>query len=136
MPVISPHKNDHIKGYGELEHIIKNKINKLRLPEMDIVNSRVNRSVVVFGNEPHFPQGFLIGTITDGNFYPSNKLRAALDEEKRCAWEVLKQLKDEPVDYIKQRGKATGKCLVCGHTLTDPKSIEVGIGPVCLSKIS
>lgn len=32
--------------------------------------------------------------------------------------------------------KATGKCGVCNTKLTDPKSIAVGIGPVCAKKYS
>jgi hypothetical protein len=31
-------------------------------------------------------------------------------------------------------GKATGNCGVCGKVLTNPASIEAGIGPVCASK--
>lgn len=31
-------------------------------------------------------------------------------------------------------GQRTGTCSCCGRTLTDGKSIELGIGPICLSK--
>jgi hypothetical protein len=31
-------------------------------------------------------------------------------------------------------GKATGRCLVCGRELTNPESIELGIGPICASR--
>jgi hypothetical protein len=31
-------------------------------------------------------------------------------------------------------GKATGTCGICSKTLTDPKSIAAGIGPVCAGK--
>ena len=30
-----------------------------------------------------------------------------------------------------QHGKATGRCSCCGRELTDPISIEMGIGPIC-----
>lgn len=33
-------------------------------------------------------------------------------------------------------GKALGKCSQCGRTLTNPESIALGIGPVCLSRLS
>lgn len=32
-------------------------------------------------------------------------------------------------------GKLHGVCAICGATLTDPKSVELGIGPVCLKKV-
>ena len=32
-------------------------------------------------------------------------------------------------------GHAFGICMVCGRTLTDPKSVEAGIGPVCSGRL-
>lgn len=32
-------------------------------------------------------------------------------------------------------GRITGQCLICGRTLTDPSSIDRGIGPVCASRM-
>jgi hypothetical protein len=32
-------------------------------------------------------------------------------------------------------GKTTGSCFVCGHRLSDPKSVAAGIGPVCSSRL-
>lgn len=29
-------------------------------------------------------------------------------------------------------GRKTGICMICSRTLTDPKSIAAGIGPICL----
>lgn len=31
-------------------------------------------------------------------------------------------------------GKATGRCSICGTELTNPASIEAGIGPICATK--
>lgn len=41
-----------------------------------------------------------------------------------------------PVDAAQaaEFGKMFGACFVCGRTLTDPKSVEAGIGPVCAGK--
>ena len=33
-------------------------------------------------------------------------------------------------------GHATGNCVVCGAPLSDPKSVERGIGPVCAKKFA
>lgn len=35
---------------------------------------------------------------------------------------------------VSKYGKETGTCLVCGRTLTNPDSIEAGIGPICASR--
>jgi hypothetical protein len=32
-------------------------------------------------------------------------------------------------------GHLLGCCMICGATLTDPKSVEQGIGPVCMKKL-
>lgn len=33
-------------------------------------------------------------------------------------------------------GKELGQCSQCGRTLTNPESIQLGIGPVCLARVS
>lgn len=39
-----------------------------------------------------------------------------------------------PMEAAVKYGRETGNCACCGRTLTDPKSIELGIGPICLEK--
>jgi hypothetical protein len=39
------------------------------------------------------------------------------------------------LDECKAIGKAIGRCVVCGARLTDPASVERGIGPICANKI-
>lgn len=46
--------------------------------------------------------------------------------------EILVTLAADPLGTAIAHGKATGKCACCGRELTDPKSIELGIGPVCI----
>jgi hypothetical protein len=36
--------------------------------------------------------------------------------------------KDQAAAY----GRKTGICMICSRTLTDPKSIALGIGPICI----
>lgn len=38
------------------------------------------------------------------------------------------------IEEAKEFGALYGTCCVCGRTLTDEKSIEAGIGPICASK--
>jgi hypothetical protein len=36
--------------------------------------------------------------------------------------------KEQAAEY----GRRTGTCMICNRTLTDPKSIAAGIGPICM----
>ncbi len=38
------------------------------------------------------------------------------------------------IDKAKDFGHRTGRCACCGRTLTNPDSIELGIGPICASR--
>lgn len=38
------------------------------------------------------------------------------------------------LEDAKQFGRISGRCMVCGRELTNPESIEAGIGPVCAGK--
>lgn len=38
-------------------------------------------------------------------------------------------------DHAGRIGRRTGRCIVCSRELTDPASIEAGIGPVCASRL-
>jgi hypothetical protein len=39
------------------------------------------------------------------------------------------------VEEAKAFGLLYGRCIVCGRTLTDEKSIADGIGPICAAKV-
>ena len=39
------------------------------------------------------------------------------------------------IDQARSFGAQFGTCVVCGRTLTDPKSIDAGIGPVCAGRV-
>lgn len=47
---------------------------------------------------------------------------------------LLDALLADPLAAAVEYGHHTGSCCVCGRTLTDPKSIEAGIGPICGAK--
>lgn len=44
---------------------------------------------------------------------------------------ALRNIAADPFTASKLYGQTIGRCGVCGHTLTDPISIERGIGPIC-----
>jgi hypothetical protein len=39
-----------------------------------------------------------------------------------------------PMEWMKNYGKETGFCCVCGRQLTNEVSVELGIGPICAQK--
>lgn len=51
-------------------------------------------------------------------------------EQRKIVMELLDKPKEMAIAY----GKATGMCSICGLKLTNPESIEAGIGPICASK--
>lgn len=48
--------------------------------------------------------------------------------------DVLKHLSEEPEQTLVHLGQLMGHCCCCGKALSDPKSVELGIGPVCKQK--
>lgn len=67
------------------------------------------------------------GKITDGKFYRGRGVSDELETNivKACS---------TPAESAVAYGRITGSCSCCGRELTDPKSIELGIGPICLGK--
>ena len=73
---------------------------------------------------------------------PSKSYRDRLYAKKLVfsgGWEyeagAIYRLKDSErmtLEQAKAFGTSTGLCCVCGIFLTDPKSVEQGIGPVCI----
>ncbi len=56
--------------------------------------------------------------------------RAATDETLTS----LQTIAADPLEAAVRYGRLTGACACCGRTLTDPKSVERGIGPICAGK--
>jgi hypothetical protein len=47
---------------------------------------------------------------------------------------IIHRIEEDPKGAAIRYGRELGVCSICGHTLTDPDSIENGIGPVCATK--
>ena len=56
------------------------------------------------------------------------------NDKREAITEILTGLVDDPLGYAKLYGQETGVCCCCNRELTDPKSIELGIGPICAEK--
>lgn len=67
------------------------------------------------------------GKIVGGKFMP---VRATLPD----TFAKVEAVAADPLGQARLYGKLTGVCGCCGRELTDPVSIERGIGPICESK--
>ena len=68
------------------------------------------------------------GKVTpDGVFHPvGGAARETADE--------LLAIDSDPVGKAREHGRLTGRCSICGRELTDPISVERGIGPICITR--
>jgi hypothetical protein len=65
-----------------------------------------------------------LGKILDGGFFPTQ----TCGEQRRQA--ILKACAN-PLEAVLAYGKKFGRCSICNRTLTDPESVQMGIGPIC-----
>jgi hypothetical protein len=66
------------------------------------------------------------GKIMAGSFVPSSGCAPATAD-------AVVAVAQDPRGEAVKHGKLTGVCSCCGRKLTDPVSIEMGIGPICAS---
>ena len=71
------------------------------------------------------------GKIVKGEFYPVRNLSEELAKD---LVEKVKFIASSPIAAAKKYGHDTGNCSCCGRKLTDDKSVELGIGPVCAKR--
>jgi SWI/SNF-related matrix-associated actin-dependent regulator 1 of chromatin subfamily A len=68
------------------------------------------------------------GKVTpDGVFHPTGYAARETAEE-------LLAIDEDPVGKAREHGRLTGQCSICGRRLTDPVSVERGIGPICIDR--
>ena len=65
-----------------------------------------------------------LGKIADGRFHASRDCGA---EQAQAVADAM----SDPLAAAVAYGKQTGRCCCCGRELTDPVSVERGIGPIC-----
>lgn len=68
-----------------------------------------------------------------GKIDPDGKWFAIRDADATIG-ERLEEIAADPLAAAVFHGKRTGNCACCGRELTDPKSVERGIGPICADK--
>lgn len=69
-----------------------------------------------------------LGKVMDGTFTPSFAgTQANVGDE-------LVALAKDPLAKVVEHGKLSGHCACCGRELTDPESVDRGVGPVCATR--
>jgi len=108
-----------------IDLVLRNNI-RLHLGEAKIVVSQSGAICLV---SPKYGFGFYGTFREDGSF----RRNAA------CTDEMVRRLQDveaRGLEAVKEIGRLTGICCVCGRTLTNEASIEDGIGPVCAGRMA
>lgn len=68
-----------------------------------------------------------VGKVMDGKFWPVSATPAGTAE-------AIVRVAQDPRGAAVAYGRMTGNCACCGRELTDPKSVELGIGPICVAR--
>jgi hypothetical protein len=72
--------------------------------------------------------GQYLGKVLGNKFL---KVRECSEDQEKRIIEASVNPKESAIKY----GRMLGACSVCGKTLKDPESIELGIGPICAGKM-
>ena len=95
----------------------------------DVTLARKNQDSLVWIKHSCFDG--VVGKIVNGEVTLwSGRLR----DNQPAVEELLNELEQNPLAAAMKYGKLSGLCCSCGRDLTDPVSIEQGIGPVCATK--
>ena len=103
------------------------KVRKLQVRLPGITLSTVNKGVNV-GCVYVFENNNYVAKIT-----PQGVLKGDVSED---VVNLLEDANDNLLRLAQLYGHQSGNCSICGHTLNDPLSVQMGIGPVCAKKFA
>jgi hypothetical protein len=75
--------------------------------------------------------GKIAGVIDTGSTVYRQTRRYLADYALAACLAALLAVEADPLAAARENGVKTGRCSCCGRPLTDPTSIEFGIGPIC-----
>ena len=80
-------------------------------------------------------EGNYVGKYKDKVFHPSGQCLPHETQQAKNAIEGIGGMsKEEFLQLAIEEGKRTGICCCCGRKLTNPASVEAGIGPICVQR--
>lgn len=92
----------------------------------------------IAGSGARFPGSINVTSSTrfGGVFHGRIALDGTATVRDEAVLTVLRAFALDPEAALATYGHLTGQCGICGRTLTDPTSVERGIGPICLGRMS
>ncbi len=84
-------------------------------------------AIFVLSDADDISRGEYLGKIYQGTFQP---VRSCTPEQEKA----ILQAAANPLEAIIAFGRQTGKCSICRRPLTDPESVQAGVGPICRAK--
>jgi hypothetical protein len=123
-PVVGPYQ-PLVDRINQMQSFAKGRV-QLRLE--DVTVKAVSKGPNIGSVYVYSPSGEYWGKIT-----PTGELRTGADVSVFA--DCLAEATADPVAAAVRYGRLTGNCACCGRPLTDPKSVELGIGPICLVKL-
>lgn len=88
---------------------------------------------VVLTDGGKYPSNTYYGTISpQGTLTPASAAKALPQEDKAALWSLLTAMRDGDAEKVfAEHGHRFGVCCLCGRELSNPESVELGIGPIC-----
>ena len=78
-------------------------------------------------------QDVCVGKLADG---VATLWFSKVKSDKSALIVLINEIESDPLAAAQKYGKLSGRCCSCGRDLTDPESIERGIGPICAEKFA
>lgn len=80
----------------------------------------------------------VIGVLKRGgaSVWFQDRMKSMPGEHKASLGDLMRGLRDAPVETLGEMGKTLGFCAVCGRPLSAEESVGRGIGPVCWERMT
>jgi hypothetical protein len=115
-------KGEYINLVEKIYDAGKNRKKKFQVRLPGITLSTVNKGANI-GCVYLFENNQYVGKITQ-----NGELKGNVSEDVK---NLLEDANDNLLQLAKIYGHESGSCSICGRTLNDPLSVQMGIGPVC-----
>ncbi len=127
-----------------LSSMARARANGLKKPKVKLVGPNDTKVKIVYmatgtnagGCWVNLSSPTMVGYVLGGKITPSGEF-LVINNEVCAKQDLIKYFTTVDNNFeiaVKDYGFITSSCSICGLTLTDPKSIERGIGPVCAEK--
>jgi hypothetical protein len=129
--VQNPPKGDTVETEALFEAFQRATASKLKRPRLHFGVYTVSKAPETGSNPGALyvkrDDGVYLGKVFRGQFFGSRDCDQTIGNE-------VKALIANPAEAVKAYGLRTGNCAICNRELTDPESVERGIGPICAEK--